>query len=877
VTSRANPANQLRALRKILAAEAAGGLQDRVVHGGLDKFLENLRLVAKEVPLLGALDERGLLSVDYRGLDATQRDRWIREVLRSIGPDEAQMPTPRQAPAAPAKAKRSPTPKSPPSAITLDSNAVALKSVNKPNAAKLAAISVHTVRDLVAHYPTRHIDYSDRRPIADVAIGEDLTIVGALWEARETRMGRGGRLRATEAVVGDETGNLRVIWFNQPWVAANLKRAMASLVATGAERAQISLSGKVSIYNGRKQMDSPEWEVVDDPETDNLVNTGRLVPVYPKTEGLYQKSVRRIVREALDIATVDGTLTLDDTLPAEVIGRYELLPLGQAVAQVHYPDSLEAFEQARQRLAFDELLVLQLAVASRRDHPSEETPGIPLRPMPEPVQAFLRSLPFELTAGQLKALSDATKDVAEAKRPMSRLLQGDVGSGKTVVALAMLLTAVASGYQGVLMAPTEVLAEQHFLSIRRLMGSLDQPARSAQDENWFSVYLDDHEAPITIGLLTGSTRAASRRDLAKRVTDGTLDILVGTHAVIQKDVEVPNLAFGVVDEQHRFGVLQRAALRSKGSASQESSEADEQPGSAQMTMEGLGDNRRIEPADTGGAAPHLLLMSATPIPRTLALTLYGDLEISTMPELPIGRSPITTRILNPSESERMEGFLVDQVNEGRQCFVVCPLIDESEAVLARAATAEFDRLRDTTLANVRVGLLHGRMPLSEKQAVMDEFRNGDLDVLVTTPVIEVGIDVPNATVMLIEGADRFGLAQLHQLRGRVGRGEHQSYCFLLSESQSEDAKKRLEVLVNTNDGFDIAEADLRLRGPGDFFGTRQSGLPTLKMAKLDDREILSAARTEARALLSADPALERHPALAADVERYTNAVSDEVA
>lgn len=270
-------------------------------------------------------------------------------------------------------------------------------------------------------------------------------------------------------------------------------------------------------------------------------------------------------------------------------------------------------------------------------------------------------------------------------------------------------------------------------------------------------------------------------------------------------------------------------------------------------------------------------MSATPIPRTLALTLYGDLEISTMPELPAGRSPITTRILNPSESERMEGFLVDQVNEGRQCFVVCPLIDESEAVLARAATAEFDRLRDTTLASVRVGLLHGRMPLSEKQSVMDEFRNGDMDVLVTTPVIEVGIDVPNATVMLIEGADRFGLAQLHQLRGRVGRGEHQSYCFLLSESRSEDAKKRLEVLVNTNDGFDIAEADLRLRGPGDFFGTRQSGLPTLKMAKLDDREILSAARTEARALLSADPALEAHPALAADVERYANAVSDEMA
>jgi ATP-dependent DNA helicase RecG len=834
VTGQSNPEAQLRALRNILTAEAQGGFEDKMVHGGLDRFLENLRTRAKDHPALRALEERGLLSVGYGGLDRTLRARWVREAERYIG-ETPQRAAPK-APPAPPKATASPPPKP---KIDLDSPTVALKSVNKPNAAKLEALGVRTVRDLVFLLPNRHIDYSNRLPIANALIGEEQTIVGALWEVRERRMGRGGRLKATEAVVGDETGNLRIVWFNQPWVAANLKRSLASLVAAGADKPLISLSGKVSLYNGRKQMDSPEWEVVDDPETSELVNTGRLVPVYPKTEGLYQKTLRRMVREALDATTVDGALSIDDPVPADVIEREELWPLAKAIAQAHYPDTLETFEQARRRLAFDELLVLQLAVAAKRARPAEATPSIKLEAMPEAVHHFLAMLPFELTEGQRTSIADAMRDVSEGTRPMSRLLQGDVGSGKTVVALAMLITAVASGYQGALMAPTEVLAEQHFLSVRRLLAEMTQPSLN---EDWFSFSLDGHDGPISVALLTGSTRAAARRELKRRASEGTLDIIVGTHALIQQDVDLPKLALGVVDEQHRFGVLQRAALRGKG----------------------RGD-------------PHLLLMSATPIPRTLALTLYGDLDVSTIPELPAGRIPVMTRILDPAQSERAEGFLVDQAAEGRQAFVVCPLIDESEAVLARAATAEYERLRQGPLSSLRMGLLHGRMSLAEKQAVMDEFRAGDVDVLVTTPVIEVGIDVPNATVMLIEGADRFGLAQLHQLRGRVGRGEHRSYCFLMSESLSEDAKKRLEVLVNTNDGFVIAEADLRLRGPGDYFGTRQSGLPTLKMAHLDDRDLLAAARTSARELVAADPGLARHPALAAEVSRYQDAVSDEVA
>ena len=387
---------------------------------------------------------------------------------------------------------------------------------------------------------------------------------------------------------------------------------------------------------------------------------------------------------------------------------------------------------------------------------------------------------------------------------MNRLLQGDVGSGKTVVALALLLAAAAAGRQGAMMAPTEVLAEQHFFNVRRLLGSLPW---TVDNPDWLAVPLEGRDRPVVVGLLTGSTRARPRRELQQMAAEGTLDILVGTHALIQQGVELPDLALAVVDEQHRFGVLQRAALRGKGES------------------------------------PHLLLMSATPIPRTLALTVYGDLDVSTIAELPSGRKNIVTRVVEPEEAARAEAFLVEQARQGRQSYVVCPLIDESEAVLAKAATAEYERLRATSLSQVRVGLLHGRMPLAEKQAVMDEFRSGRTDVLVATPVIEVGVDVPNATVMMVLGASRFGLAQLHQLRGRVGRSEHQSYCFLLAESLPEGgrydteeareearkrltaARERLNVLAGTNDGFLIAEEDLRLRGPGDFFGTRQSGLP----------------------------------------------------
>ncbi|MEK9659701.1 MAG: ATP-dependent DNA helicase RecG [Chloroflexota bacterium] len=820
--------SRLHALRNVLSMEQREGYQARAVAGGFDRFLATLRREAVHDPALRALDAQGLLSIEYESVSAEQRRKWAVAVERVIGPP----------PTAPAPVHtRRPPPTPPPvpvEPVGLDDPLDRLPGVSRVLAGRLGERGVHTVRDLVTHYPLRHLDYSARRTVAQLQPGQEQTVVVSLWDARELTLGRQRRLRIAEATVGDETGNIRAVWFQQPWVAGALRRA----VAGAGQAVKLAVSGKVSVFNGRTQLDSPEWEVLDDPETADLVHTGRLVPVYSKPDRTAARTMRHAVRAALDAVTVDGRIAIDDPLPDEERTRWGLMALPEAIAQAHYPDSPEAKEEARRRLAFDELLVLQLAIAGQRPTPAEVSPGVALPPRPPAVDTFIASLPFTLTEGQQRTLEEAWTEMATGARPMSRLLQGDVGAGKTVVAVALLLTAVAAGYQGALMAPTEVLAEQHFISVRRLLGGLEH---WGGDANWFAVALPPLEKPVTVGLLTGSTRSRARQALAAQAAEGGLDILIGTHAVIQDNVDIPNLAFAVVDEQHRFGVLQRQALRAKG------------------------------------RDPHLLLMSATPIPRTLALTLYGELEVSSMRELPSGRQEVMTRIVPGERSEDAERFIAEQVDAGHQAFIVCPLIDESEAVLARAATTEYERLRTTTLAGVRVELLHGRMPLAEKQAVMESFRSGEVDVLVSTPVIEVGIDVPNATVMLIQAADRFGLAQLHQLRGRVGRGTHASYCFLLAETASEEARQRLEVLVRTNDGFEIAEADLRLRGPGDFFGTRQSGLPTLRHARLDDRDLLESARAEARELLAGGALAERAPGLAEAVARYRDSVAQETA
>jgi ATP-dependent DNA helicase RecG len=565
------------------------------------------------------------------------------------------------------------------------------------------------------------------------------------------------------------------------------------------------------------------------------IHTGRLVPVYPLTEGLTARNLRRLTWQALG-RWLGG---VDEVLPGDLLERTAVMPLQQSIFQAHYPDNLDSWSKARRRLAFDELLTLQLAVLSRRRHWSQGIEGVSVKADPEVLEGFMASLPFSLTGAQRRCVDEILGDLKRGTPPMNRLLQGEVGSGKTVVVLIALLAVAAAGYQGAVMVPTEVLAEQHFQTIARLLSGL---ARPVQDDNRVTAYLDSLGRPVSVGLITGSTRARIKRELTQMAAEGNLDLLVGTHALIQSGIEIPQLALAVMDEQHRFGVLQRSALRQKGVEN-----------------------------------PHTLVMSATPIPRTLSLTLYGDLDISTIDELPPGRQKIQTRWLGPERRDAAYGFVRKQVQEGRQAFIIYPLIDESEAIEAKAATEEYQRLSREIFPDLRLGLLHGRMSARDKDKVMRQFRDGELDVLVSTAVVEVGIDVTNATVMLIEGADRFGLSQLHQFRGRVGRGEHKSYCILISDDPSEVARERLSALEQIHDGFQLAEVDLELRGPGDFFGTRQSGLPNLRMAQLSDRELLSVAREEATRLMERDPELSapEHSALATRVAHFLDQVSDE--
>ncbi|MDD5702509.1 MAG: ATP-dependent DNA helicase RecG, partial [Dehalococcoidales bacterium] len=623
---------------------------------------------------------------------------------------------------------------------------------------------------------------------------------------------------STEATVGDETGNVRVVWFNQPYLAKSLKAC-----------SRVVISGKVTLFCSMPVFESPEWEPYEDKD---LVHTGRLVPVYPLTQGLTQRQVRRIMKPAVDL----WACQLNDFLPEALKSRLKLPDLPDAVRQAHYPENEAKKDEARRRLAFDELFLLQIGVLHRKRRWQESRPGIPLNTQRQELDIFLKSLPYSLTAGQNKALQEILADLRKS-RPMSRLLQGEVGSGKTVVAAAGLVLTAAGGLQGALMAPTEILAEQHLKTLRSILSGVGE---EKVEENIYC-YTGFLSRPLKVALLMGDISQARKRKIQERISSGDIDILIGTHALIQKDVEFHKLGLIVVDEQHRFGVEQRSALRQKG------------------------------------INPHVLVMTATPIPRTLALTLYGDLDLSVIDELPPGRQTVRTRWLKPEQRSSAYAFVRKQVREGRQAFIICPLVEESEAIQAKAAVVEYDQLSREVFPDLHLGLLHGRMSSEEKDAVMQQFSSGAADILVSTPVVEVGIDVPNATVMLIESADRFGLSQLHQFRGRVGRGKEQSYCMLLAEKPSEIGKERLDLIEKIYNGFLLAEEDLKLRGPGEFFGTRQSGLPDLKMARLSDVSILELARNEASRLFQVDPDLKKpeHILLAEEMSRVWKNASAE--
>jgi ATP-dependent DNA helicase RecG len=634
------------------------------------------------------------------------------------------------------------------------------------------------------HFPRRYDDYSRMKTINRLEFGEECSVIGTVWEAHLRPMrGRSGKM--LKVIISDTTGTLEVTFFNQEFLARQLTPGR-----------QIVISGRISQYLGRLTIVPDEWEDLDR----ELLSTGRIVPVYRANADLRQRTMRRHTAQVVNYWAPKQP----DALPAEIVERAGLLPYGEALAQVHFPDNQDRLAAAQHRLAFDELLLLQLGVLrQRRQWQSHE--GQPLAVPDEWFQSFQAGLPYTLTGAQQRAVSDVRADMARDV-PMNRLLQGDVGSGKTAVAGVAIAIAVQAGAQAAIMAPTSILAEQHFSTLSHLLAGVLGP----QPEG----------GPAPIRLLQGSTSALEKAEVYEGLRTGQVKVVVGTHALIEDPVEFADLGLVVVDEQHRFGVAQRAALRAKG------------------------------------ANPHLLVMTATPIPRSLALTVYGDLDLTVLDELPPGRQPIQTVLWPARERERAYAFIRSQVARGRQAFIIFPLVEESEKIETKAAVAEHERLQRDVFQDLRLGLLHGRLKPDEKDEVMRRFRAGEYDVMVSTSVVEVGVDVPNATVMLIEGANRFGLAQLHQFRGRVGRGEHASFCVLIPDVPNGHQDERLQAVVKSQDGFYLAEKDLELRGPGDFLGTRQSGFAGLRMARLSDLATVEKARREARLIFERDPDLQ---------------------
>ena len=678
-----------------------------------------------------------------------------------------------------------------------------LRGVGEKKGSALAGADIHTVLDLLTHYPRRHLDRTREASIGELRKGDEATVFGEVRSASTRQLK--GRRTLTNIVIGDGGHQLSLAFFNQRWRERQLQPGMTVLV-----------HGTCEIYRGQRQMTSPVVDLVGN-------QTGRIVPVYPQSEksGLLTRDLAAFVEEALVRCRPRG---FDDPVPDSVLDRFDFVDRGAAIFGIHQPETMTEKDEARRRLVFDELLRVQLELVRRKRRIERETAGIAHQTEGELTDRFVERLPFPLTGAQTTAIAEIDADLVLA-RPMHRLLQGDVGSGKTLVAVHALLVAVQGGHQGALMAPTEVLAEQHHAGVTAMLGDLSVPDPTT--------LMGDR--PLRVELLTNRVAAGDRRKILAELVTGKVDIVIGTHALIQDKVEYRDLGVVVIDEQHRFGVEQRAALRDKGD---------------------------------DVAAPDVLVMTATPIPRTAAMTVYGDLDVSVLDELPPGRTPIITEwARDPAEEEGVWEFVRSEVAAGRQAYVVCPLIEESEALDVRSAEDVFVELQHGELSELRLGLLHGRVAPAEKDATMHAFREQRLDVLVATTVIEVGVDVPNATVMVILDADRFGIAQLHQLRGRVGRGAHASRCFLVGDPTTSDGEARLEAIVASTDGFELAEVDLELRGEGTIMGERQKGRNDLKLASLRrDKEWVAAAREVAIAIIDVDEELDEHPGLADELD-----------
>ena len=706
----------------------------------------------------------------------------------------------KSAPTAADVEKKQSAPPSPPVALTAPLTTV--QGIGPKSAKTLSKLGLENLGDLLWHLPRRYDDYSQLETINRLWYGQDVTVIGTI-EKIEMRAVRGGRMKLTEAVVSDGTGSLRVTWFNQPWIANKLKPGRG-----------IVLSGKVDQYLGRLTMNSPEWE----PLERHQLHTNRIVPVYPLTAGVSGKWLRRVIHSIVQRLAS----RVPDPIPAGIRQSAGLIPLSVALQQIHFPDDQDQLNKAQHRLAFGEMFLLQLGVL-RQKQDWEQLVSEPLQVEDQWLDHFTTNLPYTLTNAQKGALDDIRKDMTSSK-PMNRLLQGDVGSGKTVVAAAAIGISTANKAQSAFMAPTSILAEQHFQTLRELL-----PVSAQIPED-------------SIRLLIGATPEAEKNEIRQGLEEGSIQVIVGTHALIEDPVNFKRLGLVIIDEQHRFGVEQRAALRDKGQN------------------------------------PNLLVMTATPIPRSLALTVFGDLDLTLLDEMPPGRQPVDTWVLLPRERSRAHVFVDSQIEKGKQAFIIYPLVEGSEKVQAKAAVDEHQTLQENVFPSYKVGLLHGRMRQEEKEQVMDGFRKGEYEVLVSTSVVEVGMDIQNATVMLIEGANHFGLAQLHQFRGRVGRGDSQSYCLLIPDRDDDAENARLTAMQATNDGFELADLDLEQRGPGDFLGTRQSGFAQLRTAQLTDIRLIEKARREATRLFEVDPELTKpdHEALAQELARFWSIEKGEI-
>jgi ATP-dependent DNA helicase RecG len=690
-----------------------------------------------------------------------------------------------------------------------------VKGIGPQTMKKLNKAGIYSVTDLLLHVPRRYLDRSQIFDLSSVPLDEEVTVGGTVIKVEQRRLTK--KRLMTTARVSDGTNVITCTWFRK-WMRLD-------------EGAEILLSGKVERWQGRLQMKSPDFELWKEDET--LV-TGRVVPIHPQAGGHTPMQMRDSIANALK-----RSRPITEVLPTVMLARLGLMGRDEAFGAVHFPETRDDAWPARRRLIFDELFRLEVSLAIRKHEQVEAATGIRHDPNGKVVGEFVDALPYELTGAQARSINEIQVDMA-APHPMHRLLQGEVGSGKTVVAVAGLLTGVQSGYQGAVMAPTEVLAEQHYLGIRELLeqaGLAPAQGDPAGRSGTGSLFGGDEArgGGVNLALLTSNNAevnflppgAAARQDVIESIASGGVDIVIGTHSLIQEGVDFARLGIAVVDEQHRFGVYQRVQLREKAT----------------------------------DYDPDLLIMTATPIPRTLSMTLYGDLDVSVLDEMPPGRIPVRTvhETRSPSRLAAVYDLVRSEVRAGRQAFVVCPLVDESDKLEVKSATEEYERLCDI-FPDLEVGLLHGQMRPSEKDDAMSRFRDGRVDVLVATTVIEVGIDIPNATLMIIEDADRFGLSQLHQLRGRVGRGEHASTCILIAEPTTPQGEQRIAAMVATTDGFRLAEEDLRIRGQGTVFGERQAGTKDLKLADiLRDAKLLVQARDEAFSLVAGDPDLEGHP------------------